>query len=153
MWHFSLTPFVSGYLRESKGHGAGEQLLHDEGKNLYSNGAQVLLPKRYPFSKGKSLDEWGKHIRFKCQFWHLGNKRLWANELQLRLCPSVQWEQQQLHHSNLVSIFIITIFYWGSENNHQDQLQLNFLNNKKSQHSVRLTFNCFGELANLIVIT
>lgn len=66
--------------------------------------------------------------------------------LKLSLCPSVQWEQQQLHHSNLSSFFITT-------SNRQDQPWLNFQNNGKAQHSLWLTFNCFGELPDLLMIT
>lgn len=66
--------------------------------------------------------------------------------LKLSLCPSVQWEHQQVHHGNLSSFFITT-------SNHQDQPWLNFQNNEKAQRSLRLTFDCFGELPDLLVIT
>lgn len=66
--------------------------------------------------------------------------------LKLSLCPSVQWEHRQVHHGNLSSFFITT-------SNHQDQPWLNFQNNEKAQRSLRLTFDCFGELPDLLVIT
>jgi len=67
--------------------------------------------------------------------------------LKLSLCPSVQWEQQQLHHSNLSIAsssppVIVKI-----------NLGLIFKNNGKAQHSLWLTFNCFGELPDLLMIT
>ena len=65
--------------------------------------------------------------------------------LKLSLCPSVQWEQQQLHHSNLSSCFI-------TSSNRQDQPWLNFQNNGKAQRFLWLTFNCFGELPDLLMI-